>query len=406
MKIKILKGTNEIGGNTIEISTDNSRLIFDYGTPLDNKSLPVIINAKTTNAIILSHSHIDHYGEITKIKRNIPIYCGEVTKDLIITTLLFNNKKVKNLSKKFKSFKAWKSFKIGNFSITPYLIDHSATDTYMFLIEAENKKVLYTGDFRAHGRKGITFEKLLKNNEVKNVDVMITEGTMINRENEYQNEEEVEKEMKKIIENGFSILISSSQNIDRLVSAYKAAKALNKTFVIDIYTAWILEIVSKKSKKLMTLKYKNLKVYKPTRDIGGYQYGIIKNYFKDFMSKIFDKNNIITFDEIAKNPDNYFIKTSPKYIEKIEQIVDKKPNIIYSMWRGYIEKDKILQEIQKEYNWFYVHTSGHITKKDLKRFIDSLNPKKIIPVHTNAKEEFKKLFKNALVVNDNTEILV
>ena len=60
---------------------------------------------------------------------------------------------------------------------------------------------------------------------------MITEGTMINRKNEYQNEEEVEIKMKKIIKNGFSILISSSQNIDRLVSAYKAAQSLNKTFV-------------------------------------------------------------------------------------------------------------------------------------------------------------------------------
>ena len=34
MKIKILKGTNEIGGNTIEISTNKCCLIFDYGTPI------------------------------------------------------------------------------------------------------------------------------------------------------------------------------------------------------------------------------------------------------------------------------------------------------------------------------------------------------------------------------------
>jgi len=410
MKIKILKGTNEIGGNTIEISTDKNCLIFDYGTPLDKKSLPAVI--KKANAIILSHPHIDHYGEIIKIK-DIPIYCGEVTKDLIITTLLFNqnfnNKKAKELGKKINLFEVWRVFKIGDFSITPYLIDHSATDAYMFLIEVEDKKVLYTGDFRAHGRKKVTFEKLLENDEVKNVDVIITEGTMINRNNEYQSEEEVEEEMKKIIKNGFSILISSSQNIDRIVSAYKAAKSLNKTFVVDIYTAWILEVVSRKSLNLVTIEYEGIKVYKPTYDIGGYQYGIINNnkdYFKNFRYKIFDKNNVITFDEIVKNPDNYFVKTSPIYVKKFEQIVGKKPNIIYSMWKGYIKEDEILQKIQKEYNCFYVHTSGHVTKKDLKKLIDSINPKKIIPIHTETKKEFFNLFENTLLVDDNEEILV
>ena len=110
------------------------------GHQFRKKSLPAVV--KKANAIILSHLHINHYGEIIKIK-NIPIYCGEITKDLIISTLLFNkdNKQVKEL--KFNLFDAWKSFKIGDFTITPYLIDHSATDSYMFLIEAEGKKVLY-----------------------------------------------------------------------------------------------------------------------------------------------------------------------------------------------------------------------------------------------------------------------
>ena len=37
MKIKVHKGTNEIGGSCIEISTTNTRIYLDYGTPLKKK---------------------------------------------------------------------------------------------------------------------------------------------------------------------------------------------------------------------------------------------------------------------------------------------------------------------------------------------------------------------------------
>ena len=43
---------------------------------------------------------------------------------------------------------------IGPFRITPQLVDHSAFDAYALLVEADGKRVYYSGDFRAHGRKG------------------------------------------------------------------------------------------------------------------------------------------------------------------------------------------------------------------------------------------------------------
>ena len=45
---------------------------------------------------------------------------------------------------------------IGPFVITPYLVDHSAFDAYSLLVEAGGRRLFYSGDFRAHGRKGST----------------------------------------------------------------------------------------------------------------------------------------------------------------------------------------------------------------------------------------------------------
>ena len=52
----------------------------------------------------------------------------------------------------FHDFKAWQPFTFGEFTITPYLVDHSATDAYAFLIEAEGKRLFYSGDLRSHVR--------------------------------------------------------------------------------------------------------------------------------------------------------------------------------------------------------------------------------------------------------------
>jgi hypothetical protein len=37
-----------------------------------------------------------------------------------------------------------------------------ATDAYAFLIEAEGKRLLYSGDLRSHGRKGQLFDNLIQ----------------------------------------------------------------------------------------------------------------------------------------------------------------------------------------------------------------------------------------------------
>ena len=65
--------------------------------------------------------------------------------------------------------------RFGDIVVTPYFVSHSAYDAYMFLIEAEGKRILHTGDFRGHGyfSKGLilTIQKY-----IGQVDVLIIEG--------------------------------------------------------------------------------------------------------------------------------------------------------------------------------------------------------------------------------------
>jgi len=408
MKIKILKGTNEIGGSCVKLSTNSTTILLDYGTPLNNKHNKVYIKEKI-DAILISHPHQDHFGEIININNKTPIYCGEVSLELMNATKIFTGNE--KLSNNFQHFKAWEKFTIGDFTIKAFLVDHSATDAYAFLVEANNQRILYSGDFRANGRKSILFNNMLNNKELKNLDVLIMEGTMMKRDNlNFPDEKSVENKIHKVItkNENLSFLIGSSQNIDNLVSAYRACKKANKILVIDIYTAWILEVISKRS-NVPNISWDNIKVIK---QFGGTYYEKIKkhpDYFKGFPNKLF--KGTITLEELQKNQSKYLLKISPWHIDKLLKKIDlSNINIIYSQWLGYLKDEfndeknvELLIELKNKYNWYYTHTSGHANLESLKKFTTALNPRKLIPIHTENKKDFLEHFENVLILEDNEE---
>jgi len=111
---------------------------------------------------------------------SLPVYIGEVGKCLLDATRLFLRRQP--LQKAFAYFRPWQQFVVGDIKITPYLVDHSAADAYAFLIEADNTRLFYSGDFRAHGRKSILFDSMVER-PLRDVDVLLMEGTMMQREN-------------------------------------------------------------------------------------------------------------------------------------------------------------------------------------------------------------------------------
>ena len=124
-------------------------------------------------------------------------------------------------------------------------MDHSAFDSYAFQVSAGGKSVFYTGDFRAHGRKSKLQEELINN--PPHVDVLIMEGTMIGSriDEPVITEEELEDRFFQVISetSGIVLVSASSQNIDRMVTIFKAAQRSQRRFIIDFYTAEILELL-------------------------------------------------------------------------------------------------------------------------------------------------------------------
>lgn len=414
MKITIHRGSNEIGGTCIEVSTENTRILLDAGLPLAPDSDIIDLNAINPDAVIISHPHQDHYGLISLLADNVPVYIGILAKELLDATRIFLEKPLH--SNNFQHFDKNHSFNVGDFKLTPCLVDHSAVDAYGFLIEAEGKKIFYSGDFRGHGKKGKLFQAIL-NKPPSEVDALFMEGTMMERHNDdFPTEDAVQQRIREIIANqrNISFLISSSQNIDRLVSAYNACVSTGKILVIDFYTAWVLDKVKSVSPGIRAMDWQHIAVLKDGR-ASGRQYGIMSKdrfRFAKFINTVF--KHTVTTEMLHERPDKFLLLGKIGYttMELIELFVADTPvNVIYSQWLGYLKSadngnryiDAISSFQRGEIRgvvFTYAHTSGHATVQDLQRFATAIKPKILVPIHTEFGHRYSEFFDNAIQFED------
>jgi len=421
MKLTIHRGAKEIGGTCIELESKSSRILIDFGLPLvdenrdpfeseriKNKTKDELIASNILpeikglykdeqpefDAILLSHPHKDHYGLLSYVHPEIPIYLSQGCRELVEISRYFNQTDYDSTN--VETVKAWESFQKGDFIITPYLVDHSGFDALAFLIERESKRIFYSGDFRGHGRKSVLFDNMLRN-PPKEIDYLIMEGSMLGRDKgRYHTEKDIENELVSIFtdKEHLFFIACSSQNIDRMVSVYRACVRSDRVFVIDPYTALILDRLGKISKHIPQVGWgSNLRLF------------FAPNHHTDRMAedKILYKFKPakITYQQMQNIRGKLVIKdsyTTRNIFARRKGMTSS--TLVYSMWDGYLPR---VEPFWKKYNVpiVKVHTSGHAYIADLQKFVKALNPKHVIPVHTFHPEKYLELFgSKAMIVRD------
>jgi len=407
MEVTIHKGSHEIGGTCIQVSSGQSTILLDVGLPLSTDSQPVDVSRLAVDAALVSHPHQDHFGLIASLPAGTPVYMGKLARSLIDATRVFIGKDRYTLD--FHEFKAWQPFAIGDFTITPYLVDHSATDAYAFLIEAEGRRLFYSGDLRSHGRKGVLFRNLVKR-PIRDIDVLFLEGTMLHRNNDlFPDETAVENTIFQTIrqQKNISFLLASSQNIDRIVSAYRACKRAGKLLVIDIYTAWVLEQLRQVTQNTPAMDWLEVRVF--ATDAYNERLKANPAYFGDFGKRLYRRR--VKREELHATPESflYFGKMSSfRFIDEFKNAAAP-VNVIYSQWLGYLDgtcpeyfgSEKVSAfRSDPAVNFVYAHTSGHATVEDLQKLVEALTPKMLVGVHTESPEDFKTMFPRAQRATD------
>jgi ribonuclease J len=416
MRFCIHRGSHQVGGSCVELFYRNTTILLDVGLPLDydfsddmESHLPQPLfdklrrGEKNIDAVILSHAHLDHYGLAGILPKGIPVYCGSATAELINMSAQMNPEKMQPL--KLQTFNAWETTQIGSFSIIPYLMDHSAFDAYGFLISAGGKNLFYTGDFRGHGRKAKLLDRLIQN--PPRVNALLMEGTLIGERIEEPTitEQELETEFVNVIEEtpGIALVTTSSQNIDRIVTIFRAAKRTGRKLIIDFYTAEILDRL-KTYANLPHASWPRIRVCYPQ---------LLSRRFeelglKDILAR--HRENGIKWTRVNEMENDTVMLIRAGFLWDIKKFLGLNgATWIYSLWPGYFEKSKPLRNLKsylegKSVRYEYLHTSGHAKIEDMKKLVDAIAPDNIIPIHSFYPDKFKSYFKNVKLVKDGETV--
>ena len=391
MNIIIHRGTHQIGGSAIEISTASTRIILDFGNELslDEKYTPINLDIEGVtkglpdcNGIVISHYHMDHLGQLTSALPEIPLYMGELSKEVAMISAEYQDKNLYLRLLGANTFRGGEAFTIGDIRIRPLVIDHSAADSYMFVIEAEGKHVLYTGDFRMHGLRHHILDQLV-NTYIGEVDVLITEGTSLSRDaDKYISEAAVLDDISSYIQDGkYVFVMCSSTNIDRIMGIWQNMPS-DKVLICDAYQKRILDTV-------INNVYYESSLYRRHDSPLVLNKGSYPKYYMDH-----------GFVSLVRGTENF--------ISQIKEFPKDDVRIIYSMWTGYIEENLALKTLLETYPTYICHASGHVSKDDLIKFIELVNPDAIIPVHTDNPERLEELVphRNVYIVNDNEPFII
>lgn len=412
MKIKVHRGHDQIGGCITEISTDTSRIFIDFGqnlpgngeptTPEEDEAMVKEIfaqNKKQYEAVFYTHGHEDHIGLFEYIPEDVSQYMSEGTKGLLeikydvlyeganlkvneflekecdsleysdaLNRLIYADNKCKLLNKiqvwqRTSPRKVLECICIGDIKVTPFFNCHSIYDSHMFFIEADDKRIWHMGDYREHGYLGKGLIPTLKK-YATDIDVLITEGTMLKREDKCIHERIVSYKMQNVMRAfKYVFVLASATDIERLAAIKRASiDAAKPLYISSLFMKKTMVYFTERESKLS----KGLFSFEPL-------------FYNDRMLK-----------KLKQTGMTMVVGTSQ--MKRVKGLLDKLPQeetlLIYSSWDGYYkdpEQVKVNPKYKEFRDMFYnvvdIHTSGHADRQTIEKVIKTVKPKEVVCIH-------------------------
>jgi ribonuclease J len=432
-------GVNEIGGNKILLQDRDTRIFLDFGLSFAKEGryfagylcprsvngagdhlefglLPnlrglyaedAIKNTKINyvepeiDGIVLSHAHFDHVGHLPFVDEKIPIFCGEGTK--IILEAMEESSRINLGEHEYKTFRTGRTIRSGSIEIEPIHVDHSIPAAYGFIIHTSEGAIVYSGDLRIHGPLHRMTWEFAEKAGASDVRLMISEGTRISPKEtrEIHSEARVRAESDKVVAETSKLVIASfySRDIDRFRTFYKIAKKNRREFVIPIKLAYLLHKLKDDPRLDIpdVVSDETVVFYKKRKKSGEYKPADYHKWERPFLDKA------KSFSYVRENQSKVIFNID---LVGFTELIDVKPTrggeFIHSMSEPFSEEDLEPKVLRNWLNHFglrlhQIHASGHCPSRDLAKIIDTINPKNIVPIHTEHPDLFQEKFKNRQV---------
>jgi len=282
-------------------------------------------------------------------------------------------------------------FTAGPFRIKAWPVDHSAPGAVAFAIETSAGWVIYTGDLRFHGyARGKTERFVEEASRLYPIRALIIEGTRA-EESESISEEDVYGRALEVVKAAEAKAINAEfplRHPERLATFARVSVESGRRLVLmpsDFYTAHAIAI----TEPCLSSALKDVLLYVEEKGKSkGWEKGLAERF----------GNRAVTHKEIMRNPGDYLLSFRYWSMNKLLDI----PGLaggkyIYSTSEPHSEEQE--WDLERLKRWLDLlgitmvgdpmanpkdplHASGHASGPELLEVIGALEPKEVIPIHT------------------------
>lgn len=306
--------------------------------------------------------------------------------------------------------------KIGDISVRSFPVDHSIPGCAAFYLETEAGAVVYTGDLRLHGANGASTEEFAKSVAHLNPKILLCEGTRVGRlGDENVTEADVQEIALELVRRAKGLVIADfgSRNIERLQTFREIAAECGRNLVLmtrDIHLLRANFLATGNGLDPLTdpvlLLYEEEKAVDSSAD---------RTIYATYSGKL------TSAQAVSKQGGKYIVCFSYWDVNELILIRPGPGSVyIYSSSEAYDEEQ--CADMRRLRNWLNLlgihpygvpdpdtgkpiagetrfHASGHASAPDLLKLIEIINPKVLIPVHTEYPEFFREHCAKARIVH-------
>lgn len=390
LKVTPLGGVGEVTKHMFVYETDRDIFVVDCGAGFPDAevetgdlTIPDFSYLhhirKNLRGVVITHAHFDHYGALPYFleKFRVPVFASKLVIGFVKEKLVEEGKKGQF---NFNELQAKQNLNLGDFRITPFLVNHSVPDSFGLAITTPVGKIFHVADFKfdltpVDGRI-FDFESCFRLAQ-GGVTALFSDCLGALESGFTQTESQIEENLVRIIKaaKGQVLVTTLSSNISRIRQIINASVMLGRQVVVlgrsiekSIKIAEELGFLKKIRQKVIFFEdFKKRKIREERRIlylVGG-SYGqsnsaLVKISEGQFPGVSLKRGAVVIF---SADP------SPPKTRDKVDDLVDK------LTLRG---ARVFYYEIQEN-----LHVSGHGSSEDLKLLLALVKPKVAIPIGGN-----------------------